>query len=95
MSRHLIAIHDDSMFCHTAKVHIPKGAELLIDNQAVITENKIIAATHIKTGKTIIRKLELIDGKKYLTPLNNRYESTELNGDHLIVGVVVSVRQNL
>ena len=95
MSRHLITIHDDSMFCHMAKVHIPKGAELLINNQAVITENKIIAATHIKTGKTIIRKLELIDGKKYLTPLNNHYEPTELNGNYLIVGTAVFVYQNI
>lgn len=95
MPKIFVSATDDSMFCLTAKVHIPKGAELLIDTQATPAPNKIIAAVNTLTGETLIRLFDVFSGKKYLTPLNNHYTRIELTESYEILGVAVTVYQNL
>lgn len=95
MSKQIVTVQDDAMFCYTENVHIPKGAEILIDTSADIALGKIIAVELIKTGKIFFRKLAQIGGKKYLIPLNTKHPKIKLNSRFKVVGVAVAVYQNL
>ncbi len=50
-----------------------------------INECYVVAETE---GEYIFRQLRIVDGKKYLVPLNDLYPTLELEHDKAIVGVI-------
>ena len=69
---------------------------IIIDPEAVVKDGSYVIAQ--VDGEYIFRQLVIRDDKYYLQPLNDLYETTEINGLDVLEGVIVqagSRRRNM
>jgi len=72
------------------------GTVIIIDPEAVVKDGSYVIAK--VDGEFIFRQLRIRDNKYYLQPLNDLYETIEINGLDELEGVIIqsgSRRNNL
>ena len=65
----------------------PEGGIIIVDPELKPRHGSFVIASLGDTGETTFKQL-IIDGKRYLKPLNPRYPILEMNGSTTICGVV-------
>ena len=63
------------------------GVVIVIDPEGVVRDGAYVVATH--NDEFTFRQYRLHQGKHYLAPLNDLYETVEIAGLNVIKGVVV------
>jgi SOS-response transcriptional repressor LexA len=63
-----------------------EGCVIVIDPGGAIRDGSYVIATH--NDEYIFRQLRIIDDKYYLQPLNDLYDTTEIEGLSIITGVI-------
>jgi SOS-response transcriptional repressor LexA len=63
-----------------------EGCVIVIDPGGAIRDGSYVIATH--NDEYIFRQLRIIDDKYYLQPLNDLYDTVEIEGLSIITGVI-------
>ena len=65
----------------------PEGVIIIIDPEGAVKDACYVMAT--VNDEYIFRQLRMMEGKYYLQPLNDLYDTIEINGLKDIVGVII------
>ncbi len=63
-----------------------EGVIIIIDPAGAITDGCYVTATH--NDELIFRQLRIVEDRYYLQPLNDLYDTVEINGIEDITGVI-------
>ncbi len=63
-----------------------EGAVIIIDPAGTIRDGSYVMAEY--ENEYIFRQLRIVDDKYYLQPLNDLYDTVEINGQDVIQGVI-------
>lgn len=90
-----LRVKGDSMSNPYGTPSIPDGALILVDPDVMPENGKLVVAKLEDSQEVTFKKLVKDAGRTYLSPLNPKYETVQVNGNCSIVGTVRKYEMDL
>ncbi|MFV8873608.1 LexA family transcriptional regulator [Serratia fonticola] len=90
-----LKVRGDSMLNPNGLPSIPEGAIIIVDPELQVEHGKIVVARIDGTSEVTVKKYVVDGPRKYLVPLNPRFENMLINGNCIIIGVVCGVQYEI
>lgn len=90
-----LRVEGKSMHNPNGMPSIPEGSIVVVDPGAHVINGKIVIAKMLDSGEVTIKRFSKDGSDYYLEPLNPDYKPTKMNANHVIIGVVRQIVQEL
>jgi len=90
-----LRVEGKSMHNPNGAPSIPEGSIVVVDPDAPALNGKIVIAKMLDSGEVTIKRFSKDGADCYLEPLNPDYKPTKMNANHVIIGVVRQIVQEL